>query len=138
MRPEILRQNLPSHVDPAVAMTMMPSALYQALVECPHLARFWSIREPAPEMKDSYLPALTCVWQSASDQQIFLGSYLAADNLSVLEAHGIKAKVCCVGTVHGHPWKLCSISPLYGTCIAIMMVSVGVAILLQVCIALSW
>lgn len=49
-------------------------------------------------LKDAYDPPLTLVWSPRQGLALWVGGSRAADDASVLHAHGIKAKCCLAGT----------------------------------------
>ena len=87
---------------------MMPENLWRTTIRCSRSADFGRAvefgrgpagRKPSMDEKDQYEPALTMIFQKEPGQRLWIGGTKAADNLAVLQAHGIKAKLCAAGTV---------------------------------------
>ena len=83
-----------SNLSVGECLNMLPDDLWRTFIECPRRDVFFGAQNIDSRDKDGYLPALTPVLQIAAGQRLWIGSRRAADNLSVLQKNGIKAKVC--------------------------------------------
>ena len=106
----MIDRNKPDHITRQAILNMMPENLWRSTIMCSRSADFGRAvdfgragsrnpGDPSFDAKDKFEPALTMIFQKEPGQRLWIGGSKAADNQAVLQAHGIKAKLCAAGTV---------------------------------------
>ena len=98
-----LQPLLPEGVTAEQALPMLNDLCLSSLLPDDNrdLVRALRDRSPTRDEKDLYLPPLTVVFAPAARCRLWLGGQRAADDATVLEKHGIKAKICAAGLGDG-------------------------------------